>query len=197
MPSSRLTVLLLLAAPALHAQATSTASERLQLSAFAGASGVYTGLNSGRNLSITAGADLTLRRYFHVNPALEVRGTFPVDNGQVDGQRNVLAGLRIAGTFGRLHPYADILFGRGEIKYNPPLLNQPQTFLFTQSTSNVLSPGVGLEVDLTPHFAFRADAQYQRYDSPIPASGHLYAKPITAALTYRFDFNRHAIGGHH
>ena len=187
---------LLLGVPALHAQAVSTASERLQLSAFAGASGVYTGINSGRNLSITAGADLSLRRYFHVNPALEVRGTYPVDNGNVDGQRNALGGLRFTGDFARLHPYVDILFGRGEIKYSPALLSPDRTFLYTQSSSSVLSPGAGLEYDLSPHFALRADVQLQRYATPVLASGHLYSKPITGALTYRFDFNRHAIGGH-
>ncbi len=191
-----LPALLCLCASTLHAQATSTASERLQLSAFGGVSGVYTGLDAGRNLSVTAGADLSLRRYFHVNPAIEVRGTYPVKDGNVDSQRNVLAGLRFSGSFHRLHPYGDILYGRGEIDYNPPLLDPPQLFRYSLSTSNILSPGAGVEYDLTPHFALRGDIQYQRYSSPIPPSGHLYAKPITGALTYRFDFNRHAIGGH-
>ena len=183
-------ILAFLLTPALHAQATSTAAERFQLSVFGAGSGVYTGLNRGRNLSLTAGVDLGLRRYFGLNPSLEIRGTYPIDDGQVVGQRNVLGGLRVAGTIGRLHPYADILFGRGELKYNPPLLAANGTLLYTQTASNIFSPGVGADLTLSPHFSLLADLQLQHYSSPIPASGSFYAKPITVGVRYRFDFNR-------
>ena len=181
----------------MHAQATPTAAERLQLSTFAGASGVYTGLDNGRNLSLTAGVDLALRPFFHVNPAVEVRGMYPVNNGKVDNERNILGGLRFGGTYRRLHPYVDILFGRGEIRYTPPVYSRDYSLLYVQTTSNIISPGAGAELDLTPHFALRGDVQLQRYATPVTASGHLYATPITGALTYRFNFNRHAIGRRH
>lgn len=177
-----------------YAQAASTATERLQLSAFGGITGVYTGLARGRNLSVTAGADLEMRRFYHLNPALEVRGTLPFDNGRVAGERNLLGGIRLSGSFGRLHPYADVLFGRGELRYDPPALSYDRTFLYTQTTSNVLSPGIGLEFRISPSFSVRGDAQYQRYATPVTASGHTNSKPITAAVTYHFNFNRHAIG---
>lgn len=177
-----------------HAQSASTANQRLQLSAFGGVSGVYTGLDRGRNLAITAGADLEARRFLHVNPALEVRGTIPLNSGAVVGERNLLGGVRVSGAFGRLHPYVDFLFGRGELRYDPPALSYDQTFLYTQTASNVLSPGAGLEYRVLPSFSLRGDVQYQRYRTPVTASGHVYSKPITAALVYHFDFNRHAIG---
>ena len=42
-----------------RAQVASTATQQLQLSAFAGGTGTFTNFDGGKNLDITAGADLT------------------------------------------------------------------------------------------------------------------------------------------
>jgi len=173
-----------------YAQGSATASRALGISVFTGASAVDTGLNSGRNVGITVGADLTLRRRFGLNPAVEFRGTYPIEGGQADSQSNALLGIRLSGTLNRLHPYGNFLFGRGRIDYAPPLLDPQKLFYYVQSTSSVLSPGGGIVADLNDFFALRADAQLQRYDSPVTVSGHLYAVPITLGLVYRLSFDR-------
>ena len=186
-----------------------TAKQALQVSAFGGLTGAYTGIHpnlpvtdvfgvivgttpapeQGKNLAITAGIDMTVRPFFGVSPGIEVRGTYPVNSGAVAGERNLLGGLRLEKQFRFARVYGDLLVGRGEIVYNPPFLDVGAQLFYLQNISNVISPGGGAEVDLSRHFALRGDIQYQRYAAPVPA-GHVWATPVTAALVYRFDFNR-------
>ncbi|HEY5381105.1 MAG TPA: outer membrane beta-barrel protein [Acidobacteriaceae bacterium] len=185
-----------LSAAAAGAQATPTASRPLELSAFGGLTGTYTGLSGGRNLGITAGVDLGFRPFFGFRPFLEGRGTYPIDGGQVDAQKSALAGLRVERPLARLSPRlnlsADILLGRGQINYqNGGYPSLSGDFLYVASTSSVISPGLGLDFRLTDHFSVLADAQFQHWDTPATASGSIWAKPLTLALRYRFNFNRH------
>ena len=175
-----------------HGQAVPTATEELRLSAFGGVTGTFTGLSSGKNVGITAGADVELRPHFSLYPSIEVRGTYPVAKGSVDSQKNILGGLKVAKPVGnRFRPYADFLFGRGEIKYGNGYAIPASGFYYVQSVSNIFSPGVGVDFLLTNRVSLKADAQFQRYSSPVTTSGNLYAKPITFGVVYSFDFNRH------
>ncbi len=173
-----------------QAQANPTAIQTLQLSAFAGGTGVLTGLAQGKTLNVTAGADLGLRPFFSVRPSIEVRGTYPVDTRGVDNQRNVLGGLKVEKRFGIFHPYLDFLAGRGQITYTNPYPDPAAQYYYLLTSSTVLSPGIGVDVDLTPHFAVKVDVQYQRYDTPVTLSGKLDARAASGALIYRFNFNR-------
>ncbi|HEX4156401.1 MAG TPA: outer membrane beta-barrel protein [Acidobacteriaceae bacterium] len=185
---------LVLGLSALHAgaQATPTASRPLELSTFGGITGTYTGLSSGRNLGITAGVDVGFRPFFGIRPFLEGRGTYPIDGGGIDAQKNALGGVRFSRpVFRNIDVYGDILYGRGAIKYEsggyPSLSGQ---YLYIRSTSNVFSPGVGAELHLTDHFSALADAQFQHWNTPATASGHIWAKALTLGVRYRFNFNR-------
>jgi opacity protein-like surface antigen len=201
---SRLSLLLLSAlvsiAPASLAQSAPTAAQTLQLSAFGGLSGVYTGLGAaagdpgGKNLSFTAGVDLALPPHHGIRPIVEVRGTLPIDKGGVIGEKEVLAGGRFDFWLGhRLHPYADFLFGRGQSDFPSGyrFSNGPVKYLYSLTTTNVLSPGGGVDLDLTNHLAVKADFQFQHWGSEPTASGAIYSKPITAGVVYIFDFNHH------
>jgi hypothetical protein len=168
-----------------HGQASPTATQQLQLSTFAGASGTSTGLNSGKSVATTVGVDLGFRSLFTLHPFLEARGTYPIDKGQVDSQKNALGGLKIAKTFGRFNPYVDILLGRGEIYY------VSSSFSYFKSPAHVLSSGAGLEMALTDHFLIKADAQFQRSSSPVTESGYIYAVAGTIGLVYRFHFSHY------
>jgi hypothetical protein len=177
---------------AAHGQALPTASQESNLSVFVGATGVYTGVGGGRNLGITAGGDIAIHNFFGFRPALEVRGTYPIHDGTIADEKSILGGVRVERPIGRLHPYGDFLIGRGEIEYirtfnNPTNLG----IVYLSSDTTVYSPGAGFEYELTPHFAFRADGQYQHWDTPAIASGVAWAKVGTVAATYRFDFNHH------
>src|SRR5271167_365690 len=76
-------------------QAVPTASQTLQLSAFGGLTGVFTDLEGGHNLSITAGIDLAFLSLHGFHPAAEVRGTYPIHAGTINSQKNVLGGIRV------------------------------------------------------------------------------------------------------
>jgi hypothetical protein len=166
------------------------ATQALRISGFGGLTGNWTGLTGGRNLGITAGGDVTLRSYRSFTPSLEIRGTYPLLEGNVASQRNLLGGLKVEKTYGRIHPYVDVLYGRGSIHYQkggyPDLSGN---FLYLQSPSNVLSFGGGADYDLSRNFAVKADFQFQRYSTPVTESGHIYGKPLTLGIVYRVNFN--------
>ena len=181
-----------------RAQSLPTASRGFVPSAFAGLTGTYTGLNGGRNLGVTAGLDLGFRPFFGLLPSIEVRGTYPLDDGQVVGEEVAEGGLRVQKRYGRLRPYADVLFGRGELNYqNGGLAVPTQAFRYIQTTSNVISPGLGLEVDLSPHVAVLFDGQFQIWNVPFdpsgttPNTGHLFSFPGTLGVVYRFNWLEH------
>ena len=173
-----------------NAQATATATQPLQLFAFVAATGTYTELNGGRNGSITAGADLTFLNVPHVRPSLELRGTYPVDNGHISTQKNFLIGPKVERQFGNFHPYADFLIGRGGIDYLNGGFIYGNT-LYISSTTTVYSPGGGLDYDLTHHWSLKADFQYQYWNTPAVPSGVIHPRVTTVGALYRFDFNEH------
>jgi opacity protein-like surface antigen len=172
-----------------HSQATPTASQGLKLSTFGAATGVYTGLLGGRNISFTAGLDLGFRPFHGLYPTAEFRGTYPIHRGTIASEKSVLGGLRVGHPFGHLNPYVDFLAGRGEIHYeNGGFTVHSLTYL--SSASNVYSPGGGVDFDLSHHFSFKADYQYQFWSTPVTSSGSLHSNLITLGVVYHFDFNR-------
>jgi hypothetical protein len=174
-----------------HAQSQATAVQNLDLSAFGAVTDTSTGLQSGQNVGITAGADIGIRRFSWFRPSIEVRGTYPVYRGDFDSAKNILGGLKFEKRYHRFHPYVDALYGRGEINYaNGGYPDPQQTFRYTKSPSNVLSVGGGVDFDLTYHFSVKADAQFERYATPVTTSGHLYTKPFTLGVVYRFNFTK-------
>lgn len=179
-------------AGAAAAQSSPTASKMLGISAFGGINGTYTGLSGGRNLGITAGVDIGIRSYFGFQPYIEGRGTYPIDDGHIDAQKDALGGIRMErGVLPGLRVYGDFLLGRGEIDYQNggyPALSG--NYLYLRSTSNVFSPGVGAEYRLTRDISGLVDVQLQHWDTPATPSGSLWARPITIGVRYHFNFNR-------
>lgn len=169
------------------AQAGSTASRGITPSVFAAASGVRTGLPSGRNLALTAGLDVVLFPNLHFHPALEYRASHALARGSVDSIDNNLAGLQVSRIYGRLRPYADLLAGRGETTYANAGYQVPgKPIFYTRSSSNVFSLGGGVDLLSTGHLALKLDLQAQRYSSPVTTSGHLYSETATAGIVYLF-----------
>lgn len=191
--------LLALVFPAMSiGQSAPTASRPVVPSVFAGLTGTYTGIEDARNLSFTAGLDVGFRPLFGLDPAIEVRGTYPMDSGQIAGEESVLIGVRVLKRFNRVRPYGDILFGRGRLNYqNGGYIVPAQSFRYIESTSNVISPGVGVELDVTEHFALLLDGQLQHWNIPFstgsdPASpGSIYSKAGTIGVVYRFGWLQH------
>lgn len=182
-------VVALTCAPCIHAQGQPTATQRLHASAFAGITGTYTGLASGRNLGITAGVDLGFGSFFSLQPSVELRGTYPLDKGSADSQKNILGGVKLLKDYRRFQPYGDVLFGRGQINYINGFRNPAGDFIYFQTYSNILSLGGGLDVPFSEHLRLKADGQFQRYSTPVTDSGQLYAKAFTLGIIYRFGSN--------
>lgn len=174
------------------AQAFPTATQPLQLSAFGAATGTWTGLGGGRNLGVTAGVDIGWKPFHGFYPAIEGRGTYPIDGGQVDSQENALVGFKASRFYGRFHPYGDFLVGRDKIKYqNGGYPNPSHTLLYIDSVSNVFSYGGGLDLAMTDNLSLKVDAQLQHYGVPVTTSGHIYSTPVSIGVVYNFDFNHH------
>lgn len=172
--------------------------------------GMYTGLGSsplfgdgvhqgpeGRNISITAGANLGFYSFLGLRLGAEVRGEIPIKSGQVDGQKSILGGLRVThepsgyGFFGRFRPYGDVLAGRGEITYqNGGYPVPPGNFSYLSSTSAVYAGGGGFEFDITRSFSFKGDAQVERWYTPVGTNGHLYSKQGGIGIVYRYGMGR-------
>lgn len=168
-------------------EALPTATQSLQLSVFGGVGGVFTGLSDGRNFDFLAGVDLGLPPVHGFRPTIEVRGAYPVDHGSIDSQKSILGGIKTDFLLNhRLRPYADFLFGRGQIDYNGGYQFANQIYL--QTTTNVYSFGGGFDYDLTEHFAVRVDGQFQKWGYAPTASGNIYSKVGNAAIVYRFNF---------
>jgi hypothetical protein len=177
--------------PRASSQALYTATQQLSISAWGGATGTEVKLpTGGRNLGITAGVDLRVWQFHGLLPSIEIRGTYPFDKGSIAGEENALAGIKVEHIFGRYHLYGDFLFGRSSIKYQGRGYISPNDlYLYQQSYTNVLSPGGGVDVDLTHHYAFKADAQLWHQSVPVTASGKLNSLAVTLGAIYRFDFN--------
>jgi len=178
-------------APRASAQSLYTATQLESLSAWGGATGTLVNLPvGGRNLGISAGVDLRVWQYHGFLPSVEIRGTYPFAKGTVASEENALAGIKIERPFGRYHPYGDFLFGRGAINYQGRgYISLDGFYLYQQTFSNVLSPGVGVDIDLTHHYAFKADAQLWRQTVPVTTTGKLNSLAVTLGAIYRFDFN--------
>jgi hypothetical protein len=170
------------------AQATPAASRLIVPSVFVGATDVYTGLASGRNLSVAAGVDLAFRPQSRLQAAFEYRGMYALGKGSVDSLKSNLGGMKLSARFGRVTPYADLLAGRGETTYAAGGYQVPNKPIFyTLSSSTVFSLGGGTDIAATEHFALKVDLQVQRYSSPVTTSGHLYSETGTIGFTYFFD----------
>ncbi len=171
-------------------------------------SGTQTGLGSspylpgnngigpeGRNLAITAGADLGFYSLRGFRLGAEVRGSIAVDSGQVDGQKSLLGGVRVThepggtGLWGSFRPYGTLLAGRGELNYGAN--GYPQnTLTYLSSISNVYAGGAGFEYDFSRRFSFKLDGQLQRWNTPVIASGVIYSKQGSVGVVYRYGTGR-------
>jgi hypothetical protein len=171
-------------------QSIPVATQQLQVSAFSAATPISTGLGQGNNLTVTAGADIAFVGLRRIPTVIEIRGAYPIAAGNVDKMKSFIAGPVIEYTVGRFRPYADFLIGKGAINY----LDGGYVFgskKYISSSTVVYSPGVGLDYRITHHFAMKADLQYQHWDVPVAASGHINPTVVSLGGKYMFDFNAH------
>lgn len=206
-------VVILSACAAASAQRRATATQDLEISAWGGVNGTYTGIYGSRNLSVTAGASVAIRPFHGIRPALEVRGTLPLKNGDIAGERNMMIGPTFSkNVLPRLDIYGDAFYGRGKIEYqHGGLVSSTGTFAYVYNYSNIFAVGGGAEYRVTRRISLKADVQLERYETPftqtflpvttpvvggsnayiVDTPSHAVAKALTVGAKYRFNFNRH------
>ncbi len=172
------------------AQSLPVATQQVQLSAFATTTQLLTGLGGGRNSAVTAGADISSVGLRRIRSVMEIRGSYPIVDGNVNRQKSFVAGPVIEYSVNRVRPYVDFLIGRGAITYlGDGYILGNQKYL--SSSTLVYSPGVGLDYTVTHHLAVRADLQYQHWNVPAVSSGNIHPEVISIGGSYMFDFNPH------
>jgi hypothetical protein len=171
-------------------QSTPAGTQQLQLSAFVAGTGTFTRFEGGKNLGITAGADLTLLTFRLFRPSFEARGTYPIDQGHISSQKSFLLGPKVEYPIGPFHPYLDFLIGRGEIDYHTPGFVYGN-LMYINSKTAVYSPGAGLDYSLSHNIAVKFDAQFERWSIPVTTSGSISPIALTLGAVYNFDFNPH------
>jgi Outer membrane protein beta-barrel domain len=183
-----MSLLLAFASVESHAQAIPAAVAKIQLYGWGGFSGNFTGVSLAKNGDITAGVDVEFHPFFTLYPALEVRGSYPIDKGDTVAEKNALIGLRLGRHVHPFSPYGDFLFGRGELNFangGYPTAPPPPYYYVISNTTNVLSFGGGTDFSLTPRFALKGDFQFQRYATPVGTNGYVYSKVFTLGIVYR------------
>jgi hypothetical protein len=178
------------------AQAVATASRTISPSAFVMGSGVYTGLEDdgtsswqgGKNVSVTAGFDIGVYAFGRYELGVEVRGTYPVDNGNIVSEKSLMGGLRIARETegnGHFRPYIDGLYGRGQMNYeNGGFV--VTNLLYTQTAGSVFGGGVGVEYDVSRHFSAKLDGQVEHWSTPVTTTGSVHSTVLSVGVAYRF-----------
>jgi len=177
---------------AAHAQADSVASRGLDIAVFGAPTYVIVG-NGGHNASITAGIDIGTRTYRGFRPYIEGRGRFAVDDGTIAWEKVALGGIKVERRFNRMHPYINLLIGRGELDCNQTTCYAAETNSnYQKQNSLVYSPGVGVDFDFSSRFSAKADFQLEHYTVKTTESGDLYSKAVTIGVIYHLGFGEHA-----
>ena len=145
------------------------------------------GYSSSDN-GVTLGADYSTRFMFgRFQPALEVRGNLAT--GSEVGLRTITPGLKVGMRRGRLQPYADFLVGVGDVIFEKPLIPT-----YTRNNSVVFSPGIGLEVDPSPHLSLLADYQQQFWNISSRPLTKFHPGWLSVGVAYRFGLGIFVLG---
>jgi hypothetical protein len=164
------------------AQAVATASRSAGISAFAGYINSNPEYGPDRDSGEAFGANYIQYLPHALSPSLEIR--YNHTTGSYVNQNTFLGGIRLQydgySRF-RVHPYVDVLLGRGTIHFNT---NAPGN---TSANSAIYNFGGGVDVDLAHRFQLKADYQYQRWSfgqPSVPFTPNL----LLIGLTYQFRF---------
>ena len=141
-------ILLALSAQGASAQATYTADRTNAFSVFGAATKLDTDYGRTENGFIVGGDFSHAIRFHAILPSVELRYTW--STGQVVTEDSIMGGLKLETKIHRFHPYGNILVGYGLINYVDVGQND---------NTIAYGGGLGLDFDVTQHFALKVDAQ--------------------------------------
>jgi len=167
----------------LTAQANPTASKKADISVFGAYSRLSPDYGPQQNNGVTFGADYTRYLHWFLNPSLELRGK--VAPGDTVGERTYGGGIRVEHQFRNFHPYADFLVSSATLTFTHPIIDV-RGKLYKSDNSIVYSVGGGLDYDITPKWAARADYQYEFWNYGINQT--LTPTVFSLGVVYRIPF---------
>jgi len=171
-------------------QAVSTADRKAEISVFAGGSIVQPqpDLYKNNQTAYVFGADYTrFINRFYVNPSLEVRALISPIEEEV-GEDVYSGGLKVDHKYRMIHPYGDILFGYGKIKFNQENFYYGYHDGWKDDDSVVLTYGGGADIDVWRNYGVKVDYQGSHWNTGGNVIFH--PKSLNFAVVYRFRFNK-------
>lgn len=193
-----LTVVMLLGgavgSSSLYAQALPTATKTAEISAFGGYTAASPDFDKFAKTGFTFGADFTLFPHWHVDPSVEARYSFAHSSGISEKAFLVGPRAQFDVLHGRLHPYADVLFGVGTISYHP--IVSPGD---SSDSGAAVSYGGGVDYDVTRHISLKGDVQRQSWNLGAnaffkPQGGNYTLSPTTYTFGASYHFEFHGLG---
>jgi opacity protein-like surface antigen len=168
----------------LHAQATATATRSLDLKVGGG----YTNLNSDFLPSRFDGGAIYADLDFTHHLGAEAEFHFAKDSsGSGQYEKTYEVGGRYFRTYGKLVPYAKLLWGRGVYNFTQPYIASDgslQHLAVANIAYNLVAVGAGADYKLLRHLYVRGDWEYQRWFSFQGSS--LSPNLITVGAAYHF-----------
>jgi hypothetical protein len=161
------------------AQAIVTAQRGAELAPFVETTLLSPDWGPSNNIGYTVGVDYTRFIRSIVQPSLEVRMSNA--NGNTVGERTYTGGLKLEFAIRRIHPYAILLAGMGDITFTHPIGN------YTGDNSTIYSLGGGVEFPVGPALKARVDFTHQNWDLD-PET--LTPVTIGVGISYTLPFHR-------
>lgn len=149
--------------------------------------GAHAEFSGGKNTAVAAGLDVGFYSFGSYLLGAEFRGSFPITNGTIVGERSVAGGARLSrdfGAHGQVTPYVDALFGRGQMDYQKGGYISGN-LLYQRTASNLYGGGGGVNVGMTDHFSLKVDAQATHWSTPVVTGGSVWSKQLGVGVVYR------------
>jgi hypothetical protein len=138
----------------------------------------------GSNTAAMAGAALTFKPRFGLDPNVEIRGFYPVSTSSGSASESgLLGGLSLDRHFGHFRPYGDFLYGWGRITY--PGSYEYNDYVYLYTSSSIYSPGGGVDFHLFGRWSLKGDFQYQHWNVPVIDAGHVWQPSTSIGISYR------------
>ncbi|WP_420237442.1 outer membrane protein [Telmatobacter bradus] len=154
---------------------------------FAGAAGLNTQIN-GWNTSGILGLQRDFRPIFHLEPSLEVRGIYPLQNGSAAAERSGMGGVNLGHRFGKFKLYGSGEYGRGKIQF--PSGYAYGDYYYVDWASNVYAVGGGVDYHLFGRWSIKADYLQQHWTVPMVSTGSTWTPVGSLSVVYRFRSSR-------
>jgi hypothetical protein len=149
------------AVSALQGQATPTASKVFDIQA--GGSFVYAASDYHSEKYKGYGIYSTIDFLPHIGLMLDFHQVY-APSPKTEYERTYEIGGRYVLHYGRLHPYAKVMYGRGVFNF-PPYPNAPTGPASANLAYNLLGLGGGVDFRLKPYLNLRADYEWQKWGS--------------------------------